>query len=251
MSSGQQVGSAVQEEIDEDYWQQFRQAISLPPVQAFTDTDERVTPPSLNTDEDYWQRFRQQIDLPPVQAFTDNDEIGTPPTPIGVDEDYWWTAKQVGYLPPVQPQTDTDDIGTPPVPIGVDEDYWNVNRFFALQYPQAFLDDEIGTDLVPIPPAPPVDTGPPRQGGGPFYYKYGYDRSYDAIRKETTSSPQEPLDLPPEPTVAFAKPVDLRKVKKQLAREISEEIRGQLELDLAKDLEEEEEEAILIMSMFL
>ena len=217
-------------------------------ARAVTTDDEVGTPTTLGVEDEYWQRFKQSLDLPSVQALSDTDEVG--PQPINVEDEYWQRFRQTLDLPPVQAFTDTDEIGTPPTPIGVDEDYWNVNRFFAVQYPQALLDDEIGTNLVPIPPAP-VDTGPPRQGGGPFYYKYGYDRAYDAIRKESTSSPQEPLDLPPLAVEAFAKPVDLRKIKKRLAKEISEEIRGQLELDLAKDLEEEEEEALLIMSMFL
>lgn len=48
---------------------------------------------------------------------------------------------------------------------------------------------------APAPPAPVV--APARFGGGPFWRRYGYDKSYDEIRESTTSAlPELVRDVP-------------------------------------------------------
>lgn len=93
--------------------------------------------------------------------------------------------------------------------------------------------------------SPPPSKPPARRGfgGGPFWKRYGYDKSYDAVRTQTSEA------LPPlETPVAYAAPrlqpprIDYRLINTRVAEEVAKDMQALRE----KVTEENEDELIRI-----
>lgn len=105
----------------------------------------------------------------------------------------------------------------------------------------------------PPPPSPPSRQG---FGGGPFWSRYGYDRSYDAIREQTTSA-IEPI-AEPQTVVRPLAPyrtepkINYRVLSQRVADSVAKDMRN-LADQRRQELEDEndEAEAILLMNLFI
>lgn len=97
--------------------------------------------------------------------------------------------------------------------------------------------------LLNLGSAPP--SKPPARrgfGGGPFWRQYGYDKSYDAIRTQTSEA-LPPIETPVVVPRSFQPPrIDYRLINSRVAEEVAKDMQALRE----KVTEENEDELIRI-----
>ena len=98
------------------------------------------------------------------------------------------------------------------------------------------------------PPQPPAQQN---FGGGPFWSRYGYDKSYDAIRTQTSSAiaPIEPVVV--QPIQSYQRPLlNYRVINARVAETVAKEMREFSRKELQRrqqEAEDEEIETLLLM----
>ena len=97
----------------------------------------------------------------------------------------------------------------------------------------------------------PKSTPPVRKnfGGGPFWRRYGYDRSYDAIRSSTSSAVEpiaEPVALVRQVTAYRSEPINYRVLETRVAESVAKDMRR-----LREEVQEEQEDEFMTILLLL